>query len=47
MNQADKIDSIKSDDMNRKKFLRRAREIHDEYADDDIYFKAFEALKDN
>jgi hypothetical protein len=46
MNDADKIDSIKSDDMTKDKFLKRAKAIEIEYTDEDQYRRMFEQLKD-
>ena len=47
MNDADKIDSIKSEDMTKDKFLKRAKAIEIEYTDEDQYRRMFEQLKDD
>ena len=46
MNPADKIDSIKSEDMTKNKFLKRAEAIEVEYTDENQYRRMFEQLKD-
>ncbi len=47
MNQADRIENIKSEDLKREKFLTRARELYEQYAPDDEYLDMFKALKDD
>ena len=47
MNDADKIDSINSEDMTKDKFLKRAKAIEIEYTDEDQYRRMFDQLKDD